>query len=120
MIHLLPERVCRLTTMLPMVAGAPPVLVTVMKPLTTRMPASVAPCVAVTVQVTILLAVSRVPLLARLHWVVLVCVNVALELESEIAALGPPPQASGGGEFDGAERGEPSEGDCERHSFHMT
>ncbi|MBZ5725655.1 MAG: hypothetical protein LAP87_11735, partial [Acidobacteriia bacterium] len=75
--------------MLPMVAGPLPALTTSMKPETTRCPPTVAPWVAVMVQLTVDAAGTRTPVLARVQAVSLVWVMAAFEVESSTLALEP-------------------------------
>src|SRR5436190_3388674 len=88
-IQLDPVLVWRLTTMLPIGAPPPPEFLTVRAPVSTSWPATVAPGVAVTCQVTVDVAGVTEPVFASDHDVVLVCASAAFELTSEIPARAP-------------------------------
>ena len=90
--QLKPDLVCRLTTMLPMVAPAVPELVTVTNPLTNRWPETVVPWVTVIVQVTV--EPFSAPVFSSFQAVSLVWDRAALAFDSETAAFAPPPGAA--------------------------
>jgi hypothetical protein len=80
-----PERTCRFTTMLPIVAGSLPRLTTVTWPEMTSAPGSGAPGVAVTVQLTVL--PLRCPVFSRLQGVCSAWLVTALASSSAMSAL---------------------------------